>query len=245
MDDEFSGQVAVVTGGGRGIGYAIARMLLERGARVAILDIDRERLEARTQEHDADRLIICETDVTDERALGEARTRVVSQFGRVDILVNNTGTYPPSSVSEMTVAQWNHVFDVNAKSMFLATRTFMGPMVEQGYGRIVSIVTTDAYKPKPTMPHYAASKAAVANLVKTFALELAPKGVLVNGVSPGAVATERAKSEAWLAARITETPVGYAAEPEDIAEVVLFLASRRNRFVVGETVIASGGATMI
>ena len=245
MHDEFDGQVAVVTGGGNGIGYSIARLLLERGARVAILDIDTERLEKRRRQHGANALLACETDVTDESALAAARARVLDQFGRVDILVNNTGIYPAVSVSEMTVAQWDHVFDVNAKSMFLTTRTFMGPMVEQGYGRIVSIVTVDAYKAKPTMAHYAASKASVASLVKTFAHELAPQGVLVNGVSPGAVATERAKSQPWLKERIKEIPVGHAAEPEDIAEVVLFLASRRNRFVVGETVIASGGAMML
>ena len=97
---------------------------------------------------------------------------------------------------------------------------------------------------KLTKPHYAASKAALMSLIKTFALELAPHGVLVNGVSPGAVATERAKQSDWLAGYIATTPVGYVAEPEDMAEYVLFLASPRNRFMTGETVIASGGVYM-
>ena len=118
-------------------------------------------------------------------------------------------------------------------------------MIEAGYGRIVSIVTNDIYIAKPTLPHYAASKAAVASLIKTFAVELAPHQVLCNGVSPGAVATERAKSQSWLAERIPHIPVRRAAEPEDLAEVVLFLASPRNRFIVGETVIANGGFTMV
>ena len=106
MHDEFDGQVAVVTGGGNGIGYAIARLLLERGAQVAILDIDTERLEERRRQHGANALLACETDVTDESALAAARARILDQFGRVDILVNNTGIYPAVSVSEMTVAQW-------------------------------------------------------------------------------------------------------------------------------------------
>ena len=184
-------------------------------------------------------------DVTSETALDEAWDKIVAQFTGVDVLVNNAGIYPHASLRDITIAQWEHVFDVNTKSMFLTTRTFCDIMAERGYGRIVSIVTTDAYQAKPTMAHYAASKAAVANLVKTFALELAPSQVLVNGVSPGAIATERAKSQSWLKERIKEIPLGHAAEPEDMAEVVLFLASPRNRFITGETVIASGGATMI
>ena len=95
------------------------------------------------------------------------------------------------------------------------------------------------------MPHYAASKAAVLSLVKTFAQELGPHGIMVNGVSPGPIATERAKSEGWLAKHIPHIPLGRAGEPEDIAEVVAFLASPANRFVTGETVIASGGITMV
>ncbi len=137
------------------------------------------------------------------------------------------------------------MFAINARGPFLAMRAFMDPMIEAGYGRMVSIVTTDSYIAKLNMPHYSASKAALLNIIKTYALELAPHNVLVNGVSPGAVATERAKSEGWLTKSIPNIPLQRAAEPEDIAEVVAFLASPANRFVTGETVIASGGAVMI
>ncbi len=242
--NEFDGQVAVVTGAAAGIGNAIARLLGERGARVCLVDIDHDAAEAEARDIGNGALAIA-ADVTDETAVNAARDAVLNDCRRVDILINNAGIYPQETFDEMTVESWDRVFDVNAKSVFLMTRAFGKPMRQAGYGRVVCIVTVDAYTAKPTLPHYAASKAAAASLVKTFAKDFAPDGVLVNGVSPGAVATERAKSQDWLAKRLPEIPVGYAAEPADIGEVVLFLASPRNRYVVGETVIASGGLLML
>ena len=246
MEQEFEGQVAVVTGAASGIGRAIATLFLRRGARVAILDIDENGLEEAARELDGgERLLGVRTDVSDKNALREARERIQERFAQVDILVNNTGIYPYLSLSEMSAEEWDRVFAVNTRSVMLATQTFMSDMIDRNYGRVVCIVTEDAYVAKPKLAHYAASKAAVASLVKSFALELAPRGVFVNGVSPGAVATERAKNMDWFAPRIAQIPCGYAAEPEDIAEVVLFLASRRNRYIVGETVVANGGTSMI
>jgi 3-oxoacyl-[acyl-carrier protein] reductase len=243
---EFNDQVAVVTGAAQGLGFAITRLLVERGARVAMLDVDSNALASSAESlGGSNHALAISTDVTNEAAIQEACKKVHSEFGKVDILVNNAGIYPHATLSEISIADWDKVFDVNVKSAFLAMRTFMDSMIEQKYGRMVSIVTVDSYIAKPTMPHYAASKAALGNLIKTFAHELAPHGILVNGVSPGAIATERAKSQSWLAKRIKQIPVGHAAEPEDIAEVVLFLASGRNRFIAGETVVASGGAVMI
>ena len=246
MEQEFEGQVAVVTGAASGIGRAIAALFLRRGARVAILDINEKGLDE-TQRNlvGGERLFCVRTDVSDASALGEARNRILERFAQVDILVNNTGIYPYLSLSEMSAKEWDRVFAVNTRSVMLATQTFMPDMIARSYGRVVCIVTEDAYVAKPKLAHYAASKAAVASLVKSFALELAPHGVFVNGVSPGAVATERAKNMDWFAPRIAQIPCGYAAEPEDIAEVVLFLASRRNRYIVGETVVANGGTAMI
>ena len=246
-DSEFGGQVAVVTGGAQGIGFAISSLLAERGATVCLLDIDT----ARAQEAAAALAKIgpgaraYAADVTKEDTLIAARDAILADFGQIDALVNNAGIYPHATIREITVESWDRMFDVNAKGMFFATRVFMDPMIEKGYGRIVSIVTNDIYVAKPTLPHYAASKAAVASLIKTFALELAPHQVLCNGVSPGAVATERAKSQDWLAKRIPNIPVRRAAEPKDMAEYVVFLASNRNRFMTGETVIANGGTTMV
>jgi NAD(P)-dependent dehydrogenase (short-subunit alcohol dehydrogenase family) len=245
---EFEGQVAIVTGGANGIGLAIARLLGERGASVALWDIDGAKVTAA-----ADSLARATNakvrgyavDVTDEPQILRTRDAMLGDFGRADVLVNNAGIYPHATIKEITVESWKRMFDVNAKSMFLVTRALMDQMIKQHYGRVVTIVTEDAYIPKPTIPHYAASKIALLSLIKTFALELAPHEVICTGVSPGPVATERAKSQSWLAERIPKIPVKRAAEPEDIAEVVLFLGSKRNRFVVGETVIANGGYVMM
>ena len=213
---------------------------------VAVLDINEEGLvDAEQSLEGGERLLCVRADVSDKSALLEARGRILERFAQIDILVNNTGIYPYRSLPEMSAEEWDRVFAVNTRSVMLATQTFMSDMIARRYGRVVCIVTEDAYIAKPKLAHYAASKAAVASLIKSFALELAPHGVLVNGVSPGAVATERAKKMDWFAPRLAQIPCGYAAEPEDIAEVVLFLASRRNRYIVGETVVANGGTAMI
>lgn len=244
---EFGGQVAVVTGGAAGIGFAISRLLTERGATVCLLDVNKQAMDDAVAKLNkaGGKAKGYVADVTKEDTLQKARDEILKEFKRTDVLVNNAGIYPKATLKEITVEGWNKMFDINALGMLLTTRTFMDQMISQKYGRIVSIITNDAYIAKPTTPHYAASKAAVLSLTKTFAAELGPHEVIVNGVSPGAVATERAKGEGWIPQRIPLIPVRRAAEPEDIAEVVLFLASKRNRFVVGETVVANGGFTML
>ena len=243
---EFSGQVALVTGAGQGLGKAVATLLAQRGATVYMAD-----LQADIVEHEAAALrqqglqaTASHTDVADEAQLHLLRDQIAAGPGRLDILVNNAGGWRYETIREVTPANWEWTFRVNLLSMFLTSRAFMDMMIAQRYGRIVNVSSTDAYRPKPTLPAYAAAKAAVISLTRTFAEELAPHGVMVNAVSPGAMATETAKSQSWLPNAVAKIPLGRAAEPEDMAEVVAFLASNRNRFVVGESVIANGGALM-
>jgi 3-oxoacyl-[acyl-carrier protein] reductase len=242
--ERFDNQVAVVTGAAQGLGAAISQLLVLRGAFVHLLDIDRDRLQA-TAAKLGPRARAHVTDVTREADILAARDAILAESGRSDILINNAGIYPFETTAEITEASWDRVFDTNLKSVFFTTRAFMNAMAAQQYGRIVCISSTDSYIPKPLYPHYAASKAAVRSLVKTFALELAGKGVLVNGVSPGSIATERAQEQGWLPRAIQRIPIGNAASPEQIAEVVAFLASGRNQFMTGETVVASGGEIMV
>ena len=244
---ELTGQVAVVTGAGRGLGRAVAGRLAEAGATVHM--VDRERSAVETAAAALAKLgyatLPHEADVTDERSLEILRSAVTRAAARIDILVNNAGGWHHARYDEITIEDWRWTFDTNVLSVLLCTRCFADLMIARRYGRIVNIASVDAYRAKPTLPHYAAAKAAVVSLTKSLAEELAPHQVLVNAVSPGGIATEAAKAQAWLAESIPKVPVRRAAEPEDIAEVVAFLASPRNRFMAGETVIASGGALMV
>lgn len=241
---EFAGQAAVVTGAAQGIGLAVGRLLAERGAAVFLLDRDGAALSRAVAALSHLSVTGLEVDVTDEAAILRARDAISAKQGAASVLVNNAGWFPSTTIREITIDDWNKVFDVNAKSVLLVTRAFMDGMVARRHGRVVNIGSSGAYVPNPGLPHYAAAKLSVLSLTKTFALELAPHGVLVNGVSPGSVATERQMGQAWLAQRVPTIPIRRAGTPKDIAEVVLFLASPRNRFICGETIIADGGLRM-
>jgi len=244
---EFAGTVGVVTGAAGGLGRTIASLLTARGATVYLVDLDRRGVEAL-----ADELASCggqahpaPVDVASEEELNELRARIVADHhGRLDFIINNAGGWRYGRAHEITMTDWDWTFRTNVTGTFLVSRLLMGLMVERGYGRIVNVASADAYRGKPNLPHYAAAKAAVVSLTKSLALELAPAQVLVNAVSPGAIATKTNLAQDWFAERVAATPLGRGASPDDIAEVILFLASSRNRYMVGETVMVNGGALM-
>ncbi len=243
MPAEFMDQVAVVTGAARGLGRAISGLLFERGACVVMVDLNAEGVAAaaKTLDPSGARAIGIGADVAQDADMARVRAMIEARGGRLDILINNAGGWRYGSLKEISIEDWNWTFDVNLKTTFVATRNLMDLMIARRYGRIVNVASADAYRAKVKLPHYAAAKAGVVSLTRSIAEELAPHGILVNGVSPGAIATETAKSQSWLAERIKSIPLGRAAEPEDIAEAILFLASARNRFVVGETMLVNGG----
>ena len=243
VQSEFDDQGAVVTGAARGLGRAISGLLFERGARVIMVDLDAGGVAAAARALDASgaRAIAVGADVAQDAEMVRVREAIAVHGNRLDILINNAGGWRYGTLAEISIADWNWTFDVNLKTVFVATRTLMDLMIARRYGRIVNVASADAYRAKVKLPHYAAAKAGVVSLTKSMAEELAPHGVLVNGVSPGAIATETAKGQGWLAERAKAIPLGRVAEPEDIAEAILFLASPRNRFVVGETMLVNGG----
>lgn len=244
---EFQDQVAIVTGAAQGLGAAVSGLLARQGATVFLADLNAQGAEAQAEKlrQDGCHAYGVGVDAADEGQLASLREELIAKTGgRLDILVNNAGGWRYGRVHEISLSDWDWTFRTNVTSPFLATRAFMTLMIKRRYGRIVNVASTDAYRAKPALPHYAAAKAAVVSLTRSLAEELAPHQILVNGVSPGPIATETAKQQSWLAERIKSIPIGRAAEPEDIAEVISFLASPRNRFVVGETVIANGGILM-
>lgn len=244
---DFTEDIAVITGAARGLGQAVARLLASRGAMVVIADIDEAAAQAcaTTLHEEGLQAHAATVDVTDEGSVAAFSDHVRSHVGRAGILVNNAGYYAAQAVREIRSRDFDQVLAVNLKSVFLVTQALLDDLIGNSHARVVNVASNDAYVPKVRMAHYAAAKAGVVSLTKTFAEELAPHGVLVNGVSPGAIATETAKSQGWLPTRIASIPLNRAAEPEDIAEVITFLASRENRFMTGETVIANGGYHMV
>ncbi len=243
---EFDGKTAIVTGGARGLGRAITRMLVDRGATVAIIDLDEKTAAETTRDlkrHNG-KIHHVTGDIRFRDGARAAVAETARQLGRLDILVNNAGVYPRKPLLEIDDEAWNHTFDVNLRGMYHVTAAAVPLMQARKAGRIVSIASIDAHIPYPKNAHYAAAKAGVISLTRSFAEACAADQILVNAVSPGPIATQQLRDLGILADLEKNAPLGRVAEPDDIAEVVCFLASDRNRFITGETIIASGGIIM-
>lgn len=228
MDRPLEGQVAVVTGGARGIGRAAAERLAAEGARVVVFD----------------RASPAPVDVTDEAAVRDAVARVVAEHGRIDVLVNNAGIYPHRDFEELTYEEWKHVLATNLDSVFLCTHAVYPTMRERGYGRIVSVSSATFFIGYPGLAAYIASKGGIIGLTRALASEAGPHGITVNAVTPGLIATEGVLGgeEAGLFDEIVpEQAVPRRGEPEDIAECIAYLARPAASFITGQTINVDGG----
>ena len=239
----MKGRNVAVTGAAGGLGSAIAMLLAREGAGVAVLDIDADRAGkvAAAIRAAGGTAVAIAGDITTRDAAHAVFARAVDALGQIDGLVNNAGIYPRRPILEIGDDDWNASLALNVRGLYhmmVAAVTHMRP---RGEGRIVNVASIDAFKAHPKNAHYAAGKAAVVSLTKSFGMEVAPMGILVNGIAPGPIATEAAKQAGFLPSLTAETPIGRAADPDDIAEVILFLVSSRNRYMVGETVVVSGG----
>jgi 3-oxoacyl-[acyl-carrier protein] reductase len=237
--------IAIVTGGGGGIGGAIVRRFSREGAKVAVVDIDTETAEAAAAELTAQGADAMATvaDVTKKQSVGEMVQSTLDRWGRIDVLVNVAGGAERKLVVEMTASDWDHVVDMNLKSTFLCSQAALPAMLKQQYGKIVNISSIYGFTGNATRSSYAAAKAGVAAFTKSLALEVIHDGINVNAVAPGRVTTPRVRNrysdEAWAAA-VAQVPMGRAGTPEEIASAVLFLANDENKYITGQTIHVNG-----
>ena len=242
-------RVAVITGGGSGIGRATSLLLFEEGAKVVIGDIQTEASERVVEEirNQNGAAASVPVDVTQKESVQRMVEESLKRHGRIDILVNIVGGSSPKSVLEMADDDWDRVINLNLTSVFLCCRAVLPVMVKQHYGKIVNLSSAQAFSGSATRANYTAAKAGVVGFSKSLALEVVGHGINVNVVAPGMVETERIRAmfsdDEWK--KLTSTrPMGRAVLPEEVARAIVFLVQDAQASVTGQTLHVNGGAFM-
>ncbi len=241
----LKGKVALVTGSGRNIGRATALELARRGADVVVnARSNREEAEAVASEVRAlgARAIPILADVGDFEQLDSMMDAALGEFGRIDILVNNAGLRAPAPITEMSVAQWREVMAVNLDGPFYLCKAVVPGMIEAGGGRIINVSGLNAFRGHAGWAHVSASKMGALGLTRALAMELAPHGILVNHVVPGAFDTMPEGAPTPPTHRLAPIPLGRLGMPEEIGKTCAFLASDDAGFITGQAIHVNGGA---
>ncbi|WP_340153965.1 3-oxoacyl-ACP reductase FabG [uncultured Marivirga sp.] len=243
--ERLKDKVAVITGGANGIGKATAEKFIAEGAQVAIWDITNEKGEE-TAKDLGNNTKFYQVDTTSFEQVEKAAKQTHQDFGKIDILINNAGITQDATLTKMTIEQWQKVLDVNLSGVFYCTKAISPFMVEQAYGRIVNASSVVGVYGNFGQTNYVATKAGVIGMTKTWAKELGRKGITVNAIAPGFIATEMVKSIPEKVINMLEgkTPLGRLGEPSEIANAYAFLASDEASFISGTTLSVDGAVTI-
>lgn len=240
----LNGNIAIITGGARGIGKAIAKLFASEGAKVYIWDV-LDVGEATAQEIRAEGLdaVFSKVSITDKSSVEAESAKIFEAEGKIDILINNAGILRDKSLFKMSDEEWDASIDVNLKGTFLCTRAVASYMRQNKYGRIVSAASTTGLRGNFGQSNYAAAKGGIISMSKTWAIELGKHGITSNVIAPGYTRTDMTDTipEEIQKLALMQIPVGFIADPIDIAQAYLFLASPEARFVSGITLPVDGG----
>jgi NAD(P)-dependent dehydrogenase (short-subunit alcohol dehydrogenase family) len=248
MEQFHENQVIVITGAAQGIGLTIAQYLSERGAVLAIADINEAAAIKAVEQLPNKNGIAISCDVTSQESTLNMVNTVIEKYGKIDVLINNAGYFPVKLFSDMSYAEWNKVIDINLNGTFLVSKAVYPIMVKQRRGKIINMASVSGRVGGVGFTHYSASKAAVIGLTKALAKEAGSLGITVNAIAPGVIETETTKNvfPGFALKEYTKSvPLGRLGTEADLQGVVSFLCSTGSDYMTGQVLTVDGGYTMI
>jgi 3-oxoacyl-[acyl-carrier protein] reductase len=246
---DLSERVAIVTGGGRGIGRAIALKLAEVGATVVINDVGdsapAEGVAEEIKKIGRESLVIL-ADVSQSTEVASLVDNTVGKYGKVDILINNAGITRDQLIMRMSDEDWDKVLGINLKGVFVCSKAVLRPMMRQRWGRIISISSIVGLIGNAGQANYASAKAGIIGLTRTIAKEVASRGITANAIAPGFIDTAMTQQlpEERRQELMNQVPLGFLGTPRDVAEAVAFLASEEARYITGQVITVDGGISL-
>lgn len=245
----MKGKTVIITGGARGIGKAAALKLASLGAKLVINYLGNDKAASETEEACKQlgaEILLIKGDVASAEQCEKIAAAALERFGRIDVLINNAGITRDGLLMRMEEKDFDFVINTNLKGTFLMTKAVSRQMLKQRYGRIINMASVVGITGNQGQANYSASKAGIIGLTKSFALEVAAKGITVNAVAPGFIETDMtdAMTDAAIEAAKALIPAKRMGSPEDVAEVIAFLASEQSGYITGQTVCVDGGMCM-